>query len=297
MADLKSFYGSHMMGREYGYRPAPWEWNPYTKKYHRGQDIRQISAFGNYSVTCDVLSLSAGRVVAHQRTGQLGLVVVVDTGRKRGRYEAHSHMAAPVPVGTYVNAGDRIARTAGHGEVTGSAWTAPHDHLTIGDSIDVAHNTWAHEYDPRPFIADALAQTAGGKHTPFNPKEDDMFDDDDDARLRRVEDKLDALMSDRAASGGVQVYERVGAGPQEWMVIDHTLPPLPDDPKQDGYRVTVDGTGARLWARQYSGADKIPVHVNRDEYIAAQEWARERAAEYRASQVALFREAIADRPS
>lgn len=124
------------------------------------------------------------------------------------------------------------------------------------------------------------------------PKEDDMFDQDDDERLRRVEAKLDAMMEDRAASGGVQVYERVGAGPQEFMVVDHTLPPLESDPKQDGYRVTVDGIEGRLWARQYSGADKIPVHVNRDAYIAAQEWARARAAEYRAGQVALIREAM-----
>lgn len=125
---------------------------------------------------------------------------------------------------------------------------------------------------------------AGGTATPL-PQEEDMFDGNDRATLA-------ALAQDRAASGGVQLYERVGAGPQEWMIVDPTLPPLEADPKQDGYRVTLDGTLARIWGRQYSGSDKIPVHVTRDEYIAAQEWARQRAAEHRAAQVAIVREAL-----
>ena len=110
--------------------------------------------------------------------------------------------------------------------------------------------------------------------------------------LAPVQSDVKALLQDRGASGGVQVYERIGTPTQEWMVVDPTLAPFPSDPKQDGYRVTGDGMVARVWARQYSGADKVPVHVNRDEYIAAQEWARGRAAEYRAGQVALIREAM-----
>ena len=81
-----------------------------------------------------------------------------------------------------------------------------------------------------------------------------MFTEQDRAALR-------ALVEDRVPNGGVQVYERVNYPPQEFMVVAPTeYGPLASDPMQDGYRVTTDGTEARVWARQYSGADKVPVH-------------------------------------
>lgn len=127
---------------------------------------------------------------------------------------------------------------------------------------------------------------AAGPSKPIDTeKDDDMFTDGDRAVLA-------SLVADRAAAGGVQYYERVNAGPQEWMIVDPTFAPLEADPKQDGYRITLDPVLARVWGRQYSGSDKVPVHVSRDDYIATQEWARARAAEHRAAQVAIVREAL-----
>lgn len=108
--------------------------------------------------------------------------------------------------------------------------------------------------------------------------------------------QLAALFNDRAASGGIQYYERVSKDHPvtEWMIVDPTLPPLESDPMQDGYRVTEDFLGeAVTWGWQVSGIDTVPVHLNADDYVKAQTHARWRAQTYRAGQVALIREALA----
>ena len=111
-----------------------------------------------------------------------------------------------------------------------------------------------------------------------------MFDADADARLERIEKDVAALLRDRTPSGGVQIYQRDEPGmSQEWMIVDPTFAPLASDSKQTGYRITSDGALARVWARQYSGVDKVPVSVSRADYIAAQEWARGRHGEWAAA--------------
>ncbi|WP_424446460.1 hypothetical protein [Microbacterium sp. CH-015] len=169
-------YGPDRMGRAFGWRPGPGQPNPYTiSGYHRGQDVRKTDPTGSYSVVTDVVSLSAG-VVSHLYTGKsTGREVVVDTGRKVGRYEIHCHNApGAVAKGARVGAGGWLARNATAKQKPGTAWSAPHDHFMISDYPDAAHENRP-VYDPRPFIAAALAQTAGGGTTPFpTPQEDTL---------------------------------------------------------------------------------------------------------------------------
>lgn len=161
----------------------------YSKGYHRGQDVRERGRGGG-SVVTQVDAVDAGRVVYVGRpNGLLGLTVVIDTGRTRGRYESHSHLAGVVvSVGDWVVSGQNLARNAGMDEAPGMV-DGPHDHITITDRFDGAWETWAPEYDPLPFIQAAYARaasTAGGNTQPFNPEEDDMFTEDDRARLDAV---------------------------------------------------------------------------------------------------------------
>ncbi len=170
-------YAPDRMGRPYGWRPPAGEPNPYTiSGYHRAQDVRKTDPTGAYSVVTDVVSLSAGRISHVYTAASTGREVVVDTGRARGRYEIHCHNApGGLGVGTVVAAGDRIARNANAKQKPGSAWSAPHDHFVISDYPDAAHSDRP-TYDPRVFIAAALAQTAGGDATPFPtpPQEDTL---------------------------------------------------------------------------------------------------------------------------
>ena len=175
----------------------------YSKGYHRGQDVRLRGPYG--SLVTQVDAIDDGTVVYVGRpNGLLAWTVVIDTGRARGRYESHSHMAdISVGVGQRVSSGDRLGRNASmdedHGFIDGV-----HDHVTITDRFDGAWVTWLDEYDPLPFMQAAYARAtqggnaAGGGGTPFNPdpnlilEEDDM-NDDDRARAQRIEDKLDRL--------------------------------------------------------------------------------------------------------
>lgn len=66
----------------------------YSKGYHRGQDVRKLNETGTASVVTDVAAVDDGTVVYVGRpNGLLAWTVVIDTGRSRGRYESHSHMA------------------------------------------------------------------------------------------------------------------------------------------------------------------------------------------------------------
>ena len=79
----------------------------------------------------------------------------------------------------------------------------------------------------------------------------------------------------------IQYYERTGTPDTEWMIAGEELP--------GGYEVTLDGKLARIWGRQYSGEGTIPVHVDRDTYIAAQAYWKARAAKWEARQVARIK--------
>lgn len=164
LANIKASYAPARMGRKYGYRDP----KVYTMKgYHRAQDIRKLDPSGRFSVVSDVHSLSAGKVVYIGRPNDLiELTIVVDTGRRRGRYEWHSHNAEPVvKIGQKVGAGQKLCRNAAADENPGTAWSGPHDHMGISDYIDGA---WRNrpEYDPLPFIREALAAVDKPKPTP-----------------------------------------------------------------------------------------------------------------------------------
>lgn len=167
----------------------------YSKGYHRGQDVRLRGPYG--SLVTQVDAIDDGVVVYVGRpNGLLAWTVVIDTGRARGRYESHSHMAdISVGVGQRVSSGDRLGRNASmdedHGFIDGV-----HDHVTITDRFDGAWVTWLNEYDPLPFMQAAYARAtqgdaATGGSTPFDPEEDDMYTDEDRARAERIERKLD----------------------------------------------------------------------------------------------------------
>lgn len=135
-----------------------------------------------------------------------------------------------------------------------------------------------HRFDQAP---------AGDGSQAFDPEEEDMTPE----QVKQLAE-LHAWMTsvERGGSGGVQVFQRVPGNP-EWMVVDPTFAPLKGT-TQDGYRVTTDVGVARVWGRQYSGQGSEAIQLDRDAYNAQQVWARARAAEYRAAQVALIREAL-----
>ena len=155
----------------------------YSKGYHRGQDVRLRGPYG--SLVTQVDAIDDGVVVYVGRpNGLLAWTVVIDTGRAKGRYESHSHMAdISVGVGQRVSSGDRLGRNASmdedHGFIDGV-----HDHVTITDRFDGAWVTWLDEYDPLPFMQAAYARAtqggaAAGGGAKTNPvrqsEEDDML--------------------------------------------------------------------------------------------------------------------------
>lgn len=135
----------------------------YSKGYHRGQDVRKLNADETASVVTDVDAIDDGVVVYVGRpNGLLAQTVVIDTGRAKGRYESHSHMAdISVGVGQRVSSGDRLGRNASmnedHGFIDGV-----HDHVTITDYLGGAWETWRDEYDPLPFMQAAYQRAKEG---------------------------------------------------------------------------------------------------------------------------------------
>lgn len=141
-------YAPDRIGYRYGTRDSA-----YSKGYHRGQDVRKLNEAGTASVVTDVDAIDDGTVVYVGRpNGLLARTVVIDTGRARGRYESHSHMAdISVGVGQRVSSGDRLGRNASMGEDHGFI-DGVHDHVTITDRFDGAWVTWLGEYDPLPYM-------------------------------------------------------------------------------------------------------------------------------------------------
>ena len=135
----------------------------YSKGYHRGQDVRKLNADETASVVTAVDAIDDGTVAyVGIPNGLLRRTVVIDTGRARGRYESHSHMAdISVGVGQRVSSGDRLGRNAAMNEGPGMV-TAPHDHVTITDYLGGAWETWRDEYDPLPFMQAAYQRAREG---------------------------------------------------------------------------------------------------------------------------------------
>ena len=175
----------------------------YLKGYHRGQDVRELNSDETASVVTEVDAIDDGTVVYVGRpNGLLGRTVVIDTGRKKGRYESHSHMAdISVGVGQRVSSGDRLGRNASMDEGPGLV-TAPHDHVTITDRFDGAWVTWLDEYDPLPFMQAAYARAtqggnaaAGTDARSFNRKNPTLQEDDDMAGLIQHKNRGIALIA------------------------------------------------------------------------------------------------------
>ena len=144
----------------------------YSKGYHRGQDVRKLNEAGTASVVTDVKAIDDGTVVyVGIPNDLLRRTVVIDTGRARGRYESHSHLAdINVSVRQRVASGQRIARNAAMNEGPGMV-TAPHDHITITDYLSGAWETSRPEYDPLPYIQAAYARAVAS-----TDQESDMSD-------------------------------------------------------------------------------------------------------------------------
>lgn len=179
-----------------------WAWGAaYTivKNRHIGLDI------GTGRRAVNVPALQAGRVVIVTKTRSMGWVVVLDTGLPGSRrYHAYCHLAAenlPRP-GVRIDRNERVARLASKGardvgyddpEYGGTAWDGIHLHLVFSDISYGAYtlNTGATFANPEDFIREALAgQAADAGSRPFEPEEDDMFDDKDRALLVEVRDLL-----------------------------------------------------------------------------------------------------------
>lgn len=175
----------------------------YSKGYHRGQDVRKLNEAGTASVVTDVEAIDDGVVVYVGRpNGLLAWTVVIDTGRAKGRYESHSHMAdISVGVGQRVSSGDRLGRNASMGEDHGFI-DGVHDHVTITDRFDGAWVTWLDEYDPLPFMQAAYARAtqggnaaAGTDARSFNRKNPTLQEEDDMAGLIQHKDRGIALVA------------------------------------------------------------------------------------------------------
>lgn len=151
-------YAPDRIGYRYGVPDSA-----YTKGYHRGQDVRKLNADETASVVTDVDTIDGGTIAyVGIPNNLLRRTVVIDTGRARGRYESHSHLAdINVSVGQRVASGQRIARNAAMNEGPGLV-TAPHDHVTITDYLGGAWETWRGEYDPLPFMQAAYQRAKEG---------------------------------------------------------------------------------------------------------------------------------------
>jgi hypothetical protein len=98
------------------------------------------------------------------------------------------------------------------------------------------------------------------------------------------------LMAQRQYYARVRMVDGKPVDDGEWMLEGVDIPPHPERPLEDGYRITKDKALARRWARQYgpNPATTAAVHLERADYIAQQAFARADAAEWRAAMRALL---------
>lgn len=178
------FYNPKMWTRLFGeYDPA------YTivAGKHIGLDI------GTGRKAIDVPALIGGTVVAVVKSPELGGIVVVQVG---DLYYSYCHLAwRNLPkAGTVLEQGDRVGTLASSKDPTspdygGSLWDGIHLHLVIGEHPRSAyakvpgHRTLDKFRDPATIIRGILAAPAGDGARPFNPQEDDMYDENAQAAL------------------------------------------------------------------------------------------------------------------
>lgn len=169
---------------------AFWEWGPnysIVKNRHIGLDVGSRGR---------VPSLLPGRVARVVKTTTMAWVVVIDTGRKAGRYHSHCHMSGHgLPrEGDWVGQGQEFATVAvgpkglpaSHPDFGGTLWDGAHDHLVVHDKIGGAYLYGQNDtyYDPADVIREVLSAPAGAG-APFD-LEDDMFTDEDRRMLREL---------------------------------------------------------------------------------------------------------------
>lgn len=269
-AAVRDYYGPDRWGRGYDYI----DWNAYpTYGRHRALDLRKLSPNGAYSIAVPIVTLTAGTISHLYQYPLTGREIVVDTGRKRGRYEIHSHAADPAPRGTRVAAGGRIGKTATRDEQPGAigvSWFGIHDHFVISDYPDAGHNIDRPRYDPAEFIRTALAAPAGGKGEPIEPPKPAPVPEEE-------EDDMAPKLIRRNEKG------------EEWSLVHPSYRGETD--LERGYLVTTDENRAKAWARLHGKGWGVPgtytANVNRADYIAIQEAARAEHAAHLATLAAI----------
>lgn len=180
-------------GRPYGYRDPI-----YTKGYHRGTDLRY------QGLALNVPLLRGGVIVSVGNSGAIGRFVAVkpyrpgDYGFVENEFDIYCHLSGAflpqVSTLTERKAGDILFRFARADEQPGTAWTGPHLHFVVANHPDGGWNTQRADRDPGPIIDSVFSGLAGGGGTPFDPVEDDMYDEAAEARLMAALDhKLDEV--------------------------------------------------------------------------------------------------------
>lgn len=132
---------------------AETSWGSMFGSTHRGMDI--VHGPGT-----DVPKLFPGTVVVRSRNADLGGLRVVDRGVGiKGRYIGYGHVIG--------GSGEDLGVLADWGEDHGDKWSGPHLHLTVSDYIDGLYNPKRANYDPLPFVIQAITQLAGSGSTPI----------------------------------------------------------------------------------------------------------------------------------
>jgi hypothetical protein len=158
----RDFWGNpNHRGNPFGHVPG---WG-YHNDFHRGVDI---SPGG----TVDVPVLRPGIARRLKRWSAVGWEISVEVGPGDFDIYCHLYQQGAVAAGTYVNAGDRIGRLAGHGEDHGDSWGGPHLHFVNSDHVDGANRVYVAR-NPNPIITATLAgttpPTAGTPWVPVPP--------------------------------------------------------------------------------------------------------------------------------
>ncbi len=159
-----NFWGNP--GRRHNPYGSPGDKGLYAKGYHRGEDIATGGDVAN------VPALPGGTIVAAGRSRLIGFFVAIVYDLWPTVVFVHCHLfEGTARTGGRVQAGEVFARTAGMGESPG-AIDGPHLHLVATTHSDGGYNTDRPDFDPKPYIEQALTTL-----------EDDMFTNEDRARL------------------------------------------------------------------------------------------------------------------
>lgn len=133
---------------------APGDKGMYEKGYHRGEDIANDGAIAN------VPALWGGTIVAAGRSRLIGYYVAIVYDLWPDVVFIHCHLFEPTArtIGRTA-VGEVFARTADMDEKPGLI-SGPHLHLVASTHADGGHNTARPDFDPKPYIAEALASIA-----------------------------------------------------------------------------------------------------------------------------------------